>query len=231
MGKIVIINVSQGIGFDLAKQYLHQGAEVIGTCRNPASARGLMKLSRDFPGLALLALDVTEPVSVRDFGECIQPHSVDVLINNAGDFDSNLCLGALEYGEWRSVLESSTIGFLATIDVCLSALRRAPKYSKVIDISGPSGSTHNTSAGGYFYRSRQAAFNRLIRSLADDYRAAGIIFAVISPRLIETTLIHRLKRPRISPEASAHGLVRVISALTLEQSGKFLGYSGSGSPW
>lgn len=221
MGKIVITNVCQGIGFELAKQYLHEGAEVIGTCRNPAAAHALMNLSTDFPGLALLALDVTQPTSVREFADSMEPHAVDILINNAVDFDGTQHLGAMDYVQWRSVLESSTIGFLATIDVCLSALRRAPKYSKIVDISGPSGFNLDSSAGRYFYRSRQAAYNRLIRSLAVDYRDAGIIFAVMSPALIEAPLIDPLNRPQLPPEISAHDVVRVISALTLDHSGEW----------
>jgi NAD(P)-dependent dehydrogenase (short-subunit alcohol dehydrogenase family) len=231
MGKVVITGVGQGIGFALAKEYLDQGADVIGTCSNPAAAHALKDLSKKFPRLAVLQLDVTQSSSLLAFAERLQPHAVDILINNAGVFDSALRLGALDYAEWRSVLETNTIGVLATIDVCLSALRRAPKHPKVIGISSALESIQNTLGGRYFYRSSKAALNMLVRSLAVDYRDAGIIFAVVGPGLADTALNRNLDKSKISPETSAQGLVRVISALTMNQSGEFLRYGGGGIPW
>jgi NAD(P)-dependent dehydrogenase (short-subunit alcohol dehydrogenase family) len=230
MGKVLITGASQGIGFALAKEYLGLGAEVIGTCRKPEQAHDLRALSAEFPRLHIEALDVTDQHSLRTLVEQLQPHALDVLVNNAGVFDNDLRLGGLDYAEWRSVLETNTIGVLATIEACLPALRRSP-HPKVIGISSALGSIQNTLGGRYFYRSSKAALNMVIRSLATDYRDAGIIFAVVSPGLVDTALTRHLDKPKISPAQSAAGLARVISGLTLEQTGGFYRYDGGVLPW
>jgi NAD(P)-dependent dehydrogenase (short-subunit alcohol dehydrogenase family) len=230
MGKVLITGASQGIGFALAKEYLGLGAEVIGTCRKPEQAHDLSALSAECPRLSMEALEVTDPHSLQALTERIQPHAIDILINNAGVFDNDLRVGGLDYAEWRSVLETNTIGVLATIEACLPALRRS-RHPKVIGISSALGSIKNTQGGRYFYRSSKAALNMVIRSLAADYRDAGIIFAVLSPGLVDTALTRHLDKPKISPPQSARGLAQVISVLTLEQTGGFFRYDGGELPW
>jgi NAD(P)-dependent dehydrogenase (short-subunit alcohol dehydrogenase family) len=231
MNRVLITGASQGIGLALTQEYLRLGAEVIGTCRNPDTAHALTVLSTEFSSLSIVPLEVTDPRSLRALAERIPSQAIDILVSNAGVFDSDRRLGALDYAEWRSVLETNTIGALATIDACLSALRRAQPYPKVIGISSALGSIKNTLGGRYFYRSSKAALNMLIRSLAVDYRDAGIIFAALSPGLVDTAPTRNLDKPKISPTTSAQGLLRVISDLTLEQTGSFLRYDGGELPW
>jgi NAD(P)-dependent dehydrogenase (short-subunit alcohol dehydrogenase family) len=66
MPSTLITGANRGIGFEFARQYLADGWQVYAACRDPDSASELRRLADDSDDkLQILALDVTDPVSVQ----------------------------------------------------------------------------------------------------------------------------------------------------------------------
>jgi NAD(P)-dependent dehydrogenase (short-subunit alcohol dehydrogenase family) len=75
----------------------------------------------------------------------------------------------------------------------------------------------------YFYRASKIALNMVMRVLADDLRARGVIVALVAPYPTDTDMLRELIGPeaaarRARPEDSVAGMIRVIDGLTLENS-------------
>jgi len=66
MPSTLITGSNRGLGFEFARQYLADGWNVYAACRDPDSASELLRLA-DTSGykLQILALDVTDPASVK----------------------------------------------------------------------------------------------------------------------------------------------------------------------
>jgi NAD(P)-dependent dehydrogenase (short-subunit alcohol dehydrogenase family) len=87
----------------------------------------------------------------------------------------------------------------------------------------------NRSGGSYPYRISKAALNMLGKTLAEDYRDAGLYVAILHPGWVQT----RMGGPnaKISVEKSVSGLRDVIAQLDEDRSGEFYAYDGETRPW
>lgn len=86
---VVITGANAGVGFQLARQLAREGAQVVMACRSlDRGGRARAALQAELPGARtlLMQLDVSEPGSIRSFGEEFAQRvgRLDLLINNAG---------------------------------------------------------------------------------------------------------------------------------------------------
>ena len=81
----------------------------------------------------------------------------------------------------------------------------------------------------YNYRLSKSGVNMLMKCLAVDLKNRGITSVALHPGWVRTDMGGAAAD--IAPEQSVAGLVRVIDALTLDQSGKYIAYDGSELPW
>jgi NAD(P)-dependent dehydrogenase (short-subunit alcohol dehydrogenase family) len=83
--RIVITGASRGVGFEGAKRFLAQGAQVFGTARDPERlARASAELNKIGPFTAFAA-DLWDPAAPKAIADAVSRHwgAVDLLINNA----------------------------------------------------------------------------------------------------------------------------------------------------
>ncbi len=100
----------------------------------------------------------------------------------------------------------------------------------VVTISSKMGSiADNDSGGSYMYRSSKAAVNMVVKTLAIDLKAVGVIAVVLHPGWVKSDMggPHAL----ISSMQSVSGMREVINRLTINDSGKFIAYDGKEVPW
>ncbi len=87
----------------------------------------------------------------------------------------------------------------------------------------------NTSGGYYAYRMSKAALNMMSKSLAVDLRAEEISSIVINPGWVQTDMGGDNAPTPV--EESVRGILHVIDAATLADSGEFLNWKGNRYPW
>ncbi len=89
MRTVVITGANSGLGFQATRTLARMGERIVMACRNMEKARNAQaELLKEVPGAEtlIIALDVSEPGSIRGFGDQFSERvgELDLLINNAG---------------------------------------------------------------------------------------------------------------------------------------------------
>ena len=92
MSNIVITGTSRGIGLATALELARAGHQVVATMRNPAGSPELgEQAAKENLPVRIETMDVDSDESVKQaFGQILAQGPVDVLVNNAGGFASDL---------------------------------------------------------------------------------------------------------------------------------------------
>jgi NAD(P)-dependent dehydrogenase (short-subunit alcohol dehydrogenase family) len=155
---------------------------------------------------------------------------LDVLINNAGIYleKGTPALGGLRYEDWLRTFEINTLGAVRMTEALLENVARS-NQRLIVAISSHMGSIADIqSPGSYYYRSSKAALNAAMQGLAIALRPGGIGVLLLHPGWVRTRMGGR---GGISPEESVRGMRKIIEEFTLEDSGRFIKYDGTGLPW
>lgn len=221
---VLVTGANRGIGLEFTTQLKAQGYEVIGTARSPDKAAELKAL-----GVQVLALDVTEKASVDALAAALAGVEIDLLINNAGIGGH---LGAsfqeTDFEQIGTTFDVNSIGPMRVTQALLPNVL-AGKGKTVVQISSTMGSIANNSGSYYGYRASKAALNMLNSSLALELADDGVTAIVMHPGWVKTRMGGA--GAQITPQDSVAGMLKVISALTPSDTGRFLDYQGNELPW
>jgi NAD(P)-dependent dehydrogenase (short-subunit alcohol dehydrogenase family) len=231
MPSVLITGSNRGLGLEFARQYLADGWRVYAACRNPASASKLRRLAEQGDDkLCILAMDVTDPVSIHAVATELDGQAIDLLLNNAGIIGPRgQTIGNIDYEAWTEVLAVNTMGPLRVSEAFVEHVARSDRKLIVTLTSGMGSIADNTSGGSIVYRSSKAAVNMVMRSLAIDLAPRGIICVVVNPGWVRTDMGGQNATLESSESISA--LRRLIATLGPEQSGKFFNHTGREYPW
>ncbi|MGH6935122.1 MAG: SDR family oxidoreductase [Methylocella sp.] len=228
---ILITGANRGLGFEFASQYLADGWRVFAACRSPAAECKLRGLAQDTGGmLKIVALDVTDPESIRNAAAKLKDVAVDVLLNSAGIAGaSGQKTGNVDYESWAQVFAVNTMGPLRVLESFSDHIARS-KRRLVITITSGMGSLADNTSGSYIaYRSSKAAVNMVMRSAAIDLAPRGIACVLLNPGWVRTDM-GGAKAP-LSPQESVTAMRRLIDTFGPNQTGKFYNYDGREYPW
>jgi NAD(P)-dependent dehydrogenase (short-subunit alcohol dehydrogenase family) len=228
--RIFITGASRGIGLELARQYVAEGAQVFAAARAPGAADALQRLAAERGGRLLpVALDVTDEGGLRAAVDMVarEAGGLDVLINNAGINPRSIGLGAYT---GRAMLEALHINAVAPVligQAFLDLLRRGQE-PKLVNMSSQVGSFRwNQSGMAPVYAASKAALNMYTRAFARE--AAGIITVAVHPGWVKTDMGGG-GAPLLVDEA-VRRLRALIGRLTQSDNGQFLNYDGQPHPW
>jgi NAD(P)-dependent dehydrogenase (short-subunit alcohol dehydrogenase family) len=227
MPSVLISGASRGLGLEFARQYAAEGWQVHAACRDPASAKALGALGGD---VNVHRLEVTEKASLDALALSVKSLALDVLIANAGvSGPRGMTPEMVDRESWIETLAVNAIAPLALAGVLRRNLEKG-KQKKVLALSSRLGSIAENDGGGlYVYRSAKAALNAAWKSLAIDWRDAGMICTVLHPGWVATDMGG--PGADLQPPESVTGMRQVIAGLIAAQSGRFLNYDGSEIPW
>lgn len=231
MPSALITGANRGLGLEFARQYLTDGWQVYAACRDPDSASELHRLD-DASGhqLRLLAMDVTDPASVKAAAAELDGQAIDLLLNNAGIIGPRgQIIGNIDYDAWAKVLDVNTIGPMRVAEAFVDHVARSDRKLIVTLTSGMGSLADNTSGGSIAYRSSKAAVNMVMRKLAIDLAARGITCVVVNPGWVRTDMGGA--QATLAPVDSVTALRRLIETLGPAQSGKFYNYDGREYVW
>lgn len=232
MNTALITGANRGIGLEFATQYVAAGWRVLACCRYPEKSAALNKLAERNPeSITIHALDVADHVQIDRLAQTLADVSIDLLINNAGIYpDSDKSgFGHTDYAQWIEAFRINTMAPLKMAETFSAQIARG-KLKTIVNITSKMGSIADNSGGGsYQYRSSKAALNMVVKSLAVDLKPLGITAVVFHPGWVQTDMGG--PNAMISAEQSVSGMRKVISGLSIKESGSFLAYDGQLIPW
>lgn len=170
MKTALITGCSSGFGLETARYFLERDWNVVATMRVPR-----VDVLPDFGRLRVLALDVTDPESIRHAIDEAGP--VDVLVNNAG-------IGALNALEGtstevvREVFETNTLGTIAMTKAVLPQMRER-KAGVIVNVT--SSVTLRPLHLLSVYTASKAAINAFSESLALELESFNVRVRVVLP--------------------------------------------------
>jgi NAD(P)-dependent dehydrogenase (short-subunit alcohol dehydrogenase family) len=231
MPSALITGANRGLGLEFARQYLAEGWQVYVTCRDPDSASELQRLAdASDDKLQILALDVTDPASVKSAAAELDGQAIDLLLNNAGiGGPRGQTIGNIDYEAWMKVLDVNTMGPMRVSEAFVDHVAKSERKLIVTLTSGMGSLADNTSGGSIAYRSSKAAVNMVMRSLAIDLALRSITCVVINPGWVLTDMGG--PHATLTPVESVTMLRGLIETLRPAQSGKFFNYGGREYAW
>lgn len=232
MNTTLVTGASRGIGLEFARQYAEDGWRVIACSRRPETSEALSSLAARYADrVAMHALDITDHARIDELARSLSGITIDLLINNAGIYaDSHAAaLDEIDYDAWAQAFRVNTMAPLKMAQAFLSHIEGS-RQKKIVTISSKMGSiAENTSGGSYLYRSSKAAVNMVTKSLSIDLKPAGVIAMVFHPGWVKTDMGG--PEALITATESVSGMRRIISRLSMADSGTFLTYGGQPVSW
>ncbi len=220
MKTVLVTGANRGIGLEFCRQYALEEWRVLACCRHPSKDLAL-------PGVEIYPLDVGDPAQIQKLAGRLSGESVDLLINNAGIYPDSGNFGEIDYKKWMRAFEINAMAPLRMAEAFVNLIARSGTIATLTSKMGSL--ADNTSGGEYPYRSSKAAANMVMRSMAIDLKAFGIISVALHPGWVKTEMGG--PSALISVEQSVSGMRRVIERLAPADSGKFLSYDGLEIPW
>ena len=194
---------SSGFGLEVARHFHAQGWHVIATMRTvrqdvlPSSER-----------LQLLALDVTDPQSIRDLVSAAG--QIDVLVNNAG-FGAASPAEVTPMTTVRELFETNTFGTMAMTQAFVPQLRER-RSGVVVNVT--SSVTLRPLPLIAAYRASKAAVNAFTESMAVELEPFGVRMRLVLPgRSPATRFSENARRNMHGLDLEAYGdLVKKVVA-------------------
>lgn len=223
MSTVLITGCDAGIGREFAAQYEAAGWDVIATYRSIANRNGGLARARH------LALDVTEAAQFSALKQELGEEPVDLIVSNAGIGLDTGKLGSLDFDYVRKMYEVNTVGPLRLIETLVDnlAASRMRRFASITSRMGSIGL--NLSGGHYGYRASKAGVNAMMRSLAIDLFARGIVVVSIHPGWVDTA--GGGGDAAVPVEESVASMREIIRRLGNHETGQVFDYKGMPLPW
>lgn len=229
----LVTGANRGLGLEFVRQLLADGMRVVATCRHPGKATALNALAAEHPGhLKVLPLDVGDARSrdelVREWPLAAgEDARIGLLVNNAGVLHGGERFGALTADILDDSLRTNVVGPLLLTQALAPLLADG---ARVANLSSQLGSIANTTRFGTpSYAISKAALNMATVQMAHALRERGIVVVALHPGWVRTDMGG--EGASEVPEDSVAGLRRVIAGLGIDDSGRFLDWTGAALPW
>ena len=225
MRTAVVTGASRGIGSEFVVRLLDDGWKVYAGYRSDLLRLELINNHN----LICQRLDVTDNNSISEFVKIID-NDIDLLINNAGVPD----------GRWRNIKEIDDEWMLEVLNINSVGPVRMVKalYDKmnheslttVAMISSLMGSIDDCHSGrSYAYRASKTALNMLSVAMKKEAKEDNISILILHPGWVKTRMGG--EHAPVELVDSVEGMMKLINAQTLDDSGKFFQYDGVELPW
>jgi NAD(P)-dependent dehydrogenase (short-subunit alcohol dehydrogenase family) len=244
----VLIGASGGIGLALSRRLLvdRRFERVIACCRSPETAMELQRLSREYPSLELLSLDVTRPDTVLALGQSLKDRGIrpELVIYCAGllhrgdAIQPEKRLEDIDADAMSEVFAVNTFGSALVFRALLPLMARQ-QPSVMAAISARVGSIEDNRLGGWYaYRASKAALNQIMRTASIEARRRfkSCILTCLHPGTTDTALSEPFQAnvpegKLFSADFVAERFLDIIEGLGIEDTGSFLAWDGKPVPW
>ena len=185
----IVTGCNRGIGYAISKNFLLQGAHVIG-CSQQISERLKTEMSSFGKNFYNVQLDLKDEGSVKEAFKEIKDitKEVDILVNNAGIAHGGI-FQMTSINDMRRIFEVNVFGTVA-VTQSIARLMIRKKYGSIINIS--STAAHLPDRGTMTYGASKAALSRITQSLSQELGVYGIRANAIAPGITETDMAKQM---------------------------------------
>lgn len=187
-GKVAMISGgSKGLGADLARRFVAEGADVSVCARNPEGAADLAAELRAAGGRCLVVgCDVTDEAHVTAWVAATMAEfgRVDVLVNNASVLGARVPVSEYPADVWRHVIDVNLNGAFLVAKACIEPLSDAA--GSMIHVSSGVGDHGRPNWGAYC--ASKNGLEALSEMLAGELAEAGVRSNAVDPGAMRTVM-------------------------------------------
>lgn len=229
---VLITGANRGIGLEFTRQLLQRGDHVIATARKPGQAHALDALAGEYPGrLQIVPLDVAEAAShaalLGELPILLGDDKLDLVIQNAGVLHSGERFGQVKEATLLDSFRTNASGPFLLTQSLAPWLKDGAKIANLSSILASLAVTDAFSTPSY--RISKAAQNMATRLMAAALADRDITVLALHPGWVQTEMGG--DGASVPAAESALGLLGVIDAATLQDSGRFLDWQGREIAW
>lgn len=194
---IVITGASSGMGRDMVRLFVKEGANVVAVARREERLKELAEELKDAPGrIELYVGDVSKrevnegmiDFAVEKFGK------LDVLVNNAGIMDGMEPIGAVTDEKYENIMAVNVYGPMCAMRKAVNAFLAQESAGSIINVASVGA---RKSIAGAVYCASKAALTTLSQNTAFMYAPKNIRCNVIAPGAIQTEISSSMGRPNM----------------------------------
>ena len=188
----IITGASEGLGFEIAKKFILEGANITICSRNKKNLKlaeeSLIKILYSNQRILAVPADVSKQsdvkkiinMTIKKFGKC------NILVNNAGIYGPKGKIENINWKDWKKTIEINLFG---SILMCKNLIKYFKKknYGKIIQLSG--GGATNPLPNLSAYAASKAAIVRFMETLALEVRDFNIDINSIAPGALNTKML------------------------------------------
>ena len=186
--KALVTGSSRGIGREITKRFMEEGAEVWGLCTKPSAAKEELDSFAKESGTAYHEI-YANAANEEEFASVIkaalkEAGSFDILVNNAGITRDGLSF-RMKKQDWDDVLKVNlTAAFLSSQIIAADMIRNRKgsiiNMSSIVGLHGQGGQVN--------YAASKAGLIGLTKSLAKETGSRGVRVNAIAPGFITTDM-------------------------------------------
>lgn len=191
----IITGGSQGLGKEIARAYLHAGANVLICARSAGDLQAAQtELRQEGFGADRVLVRSADISSEDDVRTLVQTAveawgRIDILVNNAGIYGPLGLSDEVDWLEWTRAIEINLYGSVLPARAILPHFKQQ-RYGKIVQISG--GGATNPLPRITAYAASKAAVIRFAESLAEEVREFGIDVNAIAPGALNTRMLDQV---------------------------------------
>ncbi|WP_282610762.1 SDR family oxidoreductase [Pelagibius sp. Alg239-R121] len=226
MPTLLITGANRGIGLALVQSFAKDGWKIHACCRNLEKSKDLKAVSGD---ITRHKLDVTDNLKVEALARQLADEPIDLLLNNAGVYNTREGYGATDYDAWSEMLAVNTLSPLRVVEHFADLVAKSDR-KLIANMSSRLGSISAAEKGGnYPYRTSKCALNMVTKLLSIDLAERGITTIAMHPGWVQTDMGGGTAD--ITVDESVRGLRALLDCTGPDDNGGFFNYDGSALPW
>lgn len=191
----IISGASQGLGFEVAKQFVNEGADVMLCARSiDALNQAKLELEKIANGKTKVLAKATDVSNVEQVKALVEETikqfgKIDILVANAGIYGTKGPIEEVDWAEWSTAID---INLKGTVLQCREVIPhfKERRYGKIVILSG-GGATQpmpNLSA----YAASKAGVVRFAETLALEVKEFNIDVNTVAPGALNTRLLDEI---------------------------------------